>query len=154
MYIYISTCYVDIYVDVYIYSDPLSLRSTTRRCGPTWACAASTPRSTYIYIYAYTYIYIHIMYIYIYACVIGSLPPQVYNTEVWTNLGLCCFYASQYDMTLSCLDKALTLASDDAMADVWCRVFIYIYIYVHIHIHMYIHIHIYTYTYIYISIYM
>ena len=24
----------------------------------------------------------------------------VNNTELWNNLGLCCFYASQYDMTL------------------------------------------------------
>jgi len=33
-------------------------------------------------------------------------------------LGLCCFYASQYDMTLSCFERALALADDDNMADV------------------------------------
>ena len=32
----------------------------------------------------------------------------VNTTELWCNLGLCCFYASQYDMALSCLDKALS----------------------------------------------
>jgi tetratricopeptide repeat protein 8 len=42
------------------------------------------------------------------------------NTELWNNLGLCCFYASQYDMTLSCFEKALAMANDDNMADVWC----------------------------------
>ena len=41
------------------------------------------------------------------------------NTELWNNLGLCCFYASQYDMTLSCFEKALAMANDDNMADVW-----------------------------------
>ncbi|KAL1528340.1 hypothetical protein AB1Y20_009694 [Prymnesium parvum] len=50
------------------------------------------------------------------------LQMGVSNPELWCNLGLCCFYASQYDMALSCLDKALTLASDDAMADVWYNV--------------------------------
>ena len=40
--------------------------------------------------------------------------------ELWNNLGLCCFYASQYDMALSCLDRALSLANDNSMADVWC----------------------------------
>jgi hypothetical protein len=50
------------------------------------------------------------------------LQMGVNNTEIWTNLGLCCFYASQYDMTLSCFEKALALASDDAMADVWYNI--------------------------------
>ena len=25
------------------------------------------------------------------------------NTELWNNLGLCCFYASQYDYTVLCM---------------------------------------------------
>ncbi len=47
------------------------------------------------------------------------LQMGVQNTEVWNNLGLCCFYAAQYDMALSCFEKALSLADDAAMADVW-----------------------------------
>ena len=39
----------------------------------------------------------------------------VYSTELWNNLGLCCFYASQYDMTLSCFNRALQLADDTSM---------------------------------------
>ena len=34
------------------------------------------------------------------------LQMGVSNAQLWTNLGLCCFYASQYDITLSCFDKA------------------------------------------------
>lgn len=44
------------------------------------------------------------------------------TTELWNNLGLCCFYASQYDLTLSCFDRALGLAEDSNMADVWYNV--------------------------------
>jgi len=44
------------------------------------------------------------------------------STELWNNLGLSCFYASQYDMALSCLQRALALADDTASADVWYNV--------------------------------
>ena len=43
------------------------------------------------------------------------LQMGVNNTELWNNLGLCCFYASQYDMTLSCFERALALADDENM---------------------------------------
>ncbi len=46
----------------------------------------------------------------------------VQSTELWNNLGLCCFYAGQYDLTLGCFDRALSLADDDNMADVWYNV--------------------------------
>jgi tetratricopeptide repeat protein 8 len=46
----------------------------------------------------------------------------VNNTELWNNLGLCCFYASQYDMALHCFERALGLADDDNMADVWYNI--------------------------------
>ena len=46
----------------------------------------------------------------------------VYNTELFNNLGLCCFYAQQYDMTLNCFERALALATDDNIADVWYNV--------------------------------
>lgn len=50
------------------------------------------------------------------------LQMNVNNTEVWNNMGLCCFYASQYDIALGCFEKALALATDDNMADVWYNV--------------------------------
>lgn len=50
------------------------------------------------------------------------LQMGVNNTEVWNNIGLCCFYSSQYDMALGCFDRALNLASDEDMADVWYNI--------------------------------
>eukprot|EP01032_Pedospumella_encystans_P010280 gene10280-12032_t len=50
------------------------------------------------------------------------LQMGVNNTEVWNNVGLCCFYSSQYDMALGCFDRALSLADDEAMADVWYNI--------------------------------
>lgn len=44
------------------------------------------------------------------------------NTELWNNLGLCCIHAGQYDMTLSCFQRALELADDENMADVWYNI--------------------------------
>lgn len=43
----------------------------------------------------------------------------IYNCEIFNNLGLCCFYAQQYDMTLTCFERALSLATDESVADVW-----------------------------------
>ncbi|KAK3750717.1 hypothetical protein QZH41_017275, partial [Actinostola sp. cb2023] len=50
------------------------------------------------------------------------LQMGVYNSELFNNLGLCCFYAQQYDMTLNCFERALTLASDETMPDVWYNI--------------------------------
>ena len=47
------------------------------------------------------------------------LQMGVNNVELWNNLGLCCFYSAQYDMALNCFDRALSMASDEDMADVW-----------------------------------
>jgi len=47
------------------------------------------------------------------------LQMGVNNTELWNNLGLCCFYAAQYDMALNCFDRALSMSTDEDMADVW-----------------------------------
>uniref|UniRef100_A0A8C9W087 Tetratricopeptide repeat domain 8 n=1 Tax=Scleropages formosus TaxID=113540 RepID=A0A8C9W087_SCLFO len=48
------------------------------------------------------------------------LQMGVYNCQLYNNLGLCCFYAQQYDMTLSSFERALSLAaSDEETADVW-----------------------------------
>ena len=44
------------------------------------------------------------------------------TSELWNNLGLCCFQASQYDMSLTCFERALRLANDTAVADVWYNI--------------------------------
>lgn len=46
----------------------------------------------------------------------------VYNAELYNNLGLCCFYAQQYDLTLTCLLRALSIATDTTLADVWYNI--------------------------------
>lgn len=47
----------------------------------------------------------------------------VYNCQLYNNLGLCCFYAQQYDMTLSSFERALSLiANDEEQADVWYNI--------------------------------
>jgi len=48
----------------------------------------------------------------------------VSNSELWNNIGLCCFYAAQYDMSLGCFERALGMANDDVMADIWWVLFI------------------------------
>ena len=48
------------------------------------------------------------------------LMMGVANAELWNNLGLCCFYASQYDMTFRCFENALLVADNMVQADVWC----------------------------------
>jgi len=42
--------------------------------------------------------------------------------ELWNNLGLCCFYSGQYDLTLSCFERSLLLADDASMPDVWFNI--------------------------------
>lgn len=47
----------------------------------------------------------------------------VYTAELFNNLGLCCFYAQQYDMTLQSFERALSLSEDDLItADIWYNV--------------------------------
>lgn len=44
----------------------------------------------------------------------------IYNSQLFNNLGLCCFYAQQYDMILSSFERALSLAeNEEQAADVW-----------------------------------
>jgi tetratricopeptide repeat protein 8 len=50
------------------------------------------------------------------------LQMGVHSTALWNNIGLCCFYAGQYDVTLHCFERALQLADDDSAADVWFNV--------------------------------
>jgi len=37
-------------------------------------------------------------------------------------MGLCCFYAAQYDMALSCFERALSFGDDTTLADVWYNI--------------------------------
>ncbi|XP_024936761.1 tetratricopeptide repeat protein 8 isoform X2 [Cephus cinctus] len=50
------------------------------------------------------------------------LQMGVYNAEVFNNLGLCCFYSQQYDHTVSCFERAISLATDENIADVWYNI--------------------------------
>ena len=50
------------------------------------------------------------------------LQMGVHNTEIFLNVGLCCFYSQQYDIALNCLLRALSLASNDQRADVWYNI--------------------------------
>lgn len=50
------------------------------------------------------------------------LQMGICNAELYNNLALCCFYSQQYDMAVMCFERALTLATDDTMADVWYNI--------------------------------
>lgn len=55
-------------------------------------------------------------------CYRRLLQMGVHNAELFTNLGLCCFYAQQYDYTISCFERALSLATDESIADVYYNI--------------------------------
>lgn len=45
------------------------------------------------------------------------------NAEVYNNLALCCHHSQQFDMTITCFEKALECAEDDEIvADVWYNI--------------------------------
>lgn len=44
------------------------------------------------------------------------------SAEVWTNLGLSCFYAGQYDLCFSCFEKGLAQAEDALLPDIWYNI--------------------------------
>ena len=46
----------------------------------------------------------------------------VHNAELFNNLGLSCFYAQQYDMTLTCFERALATATNENVGDVWYNI--------------------------------
>jgi len=37
-------------------------------------------------------------------------------------MGLCCFYSAQYDMALSCFQRALLIGDDLTLAEVWYNI--------------------------------
>lgn len=43
----------------------------------------------------------------------------VAGADLWNNLGLSCFHASQYDMALGCFERALQQNDQSVEADVW-----------------------------------
>eukprot|EP00039_Didymoeca_costata_P031072 m.32991 g.32991 ORF g.32991 m.32991 type:complete len:81 (-) comp8476_c0_seq1:490-732(-) len=44
------------------------------------------------------------------------------SAELFNNLGLCCYYAQQFDMAMNSFESALELAEDDIMADIWYNI--------------------------------
>jgi tetratricopeptide repeat protein 8 len=50
------------------------------------------------------------------------LQMGINTAELWNNLGLCCFYASHFDVALHCFERALAAAGDQTMADVWYNI--------------------------------
>lgn len=46
----------------------------------------------------------------------------VYNAELFNNLALCSFYAQQYDYTISCFERAMSLCTEENVADVWYNI--------------------------------
>lgn len=44
----------------------------------------------------------------------------VHSAELYNNLGLCCLYSQQLDLTMACFQRALDLATDPVVkAEVW-----------------------------------
>ena len=50
------------------------------------------------------------------------LQMGISSPALWNNIGLSCFYASQFDMALGCFDKALHEAGDEETADIWYNI--------------------------------
>lgn len=46
----------------------------------------------------------------------------VHNAELFNNLGLCCFYAQQYDHVVTCFERAINLSTDENISDVWYNI--------------------------------
>lgn len=46
----------------------------------------------------------------------------VSNAELFTNIGLCCFYAQQFDLAVGCLERAINASDNDNQADIWYNI--------------------------------
>lgn len=44
------------------------------------------------------------------------------SAEVWNNMGLCAFYAGQYDFCLSCFERGLLMSDDTVSSDIWYNI--------------------------------
>ncbi|VDK80386.1 unnamed protein product [Litomosoides sigmodontis] len=47
------------------------------------------------------------------------LQVGVNSAELFMNLGLCCFFCQQFDLALSCIERAQVSANDEVIADIW-----------------------------------
>ncbi|VDK68413.1 unnamed protein product [Onchocerca ochengi] len=47
------------------------------------------------------------------------LQMGVNSAELFMNLGLCCFFCQQFDLAISCIERAQASASEEVIADVW-----------------------------------
>uniref|UniRef100_A0A5S6R415 Tetratricopeptide repeat protein 8 n=1 Tax=Trichuris muris TaxID=70415 RepID=A0A5S6R415_TRIMR len=50
------------------------------------------------------------------------LQMGVVTTEVYLNIGLCCFNAQQFDLAVDCLRQAVQMATDEQSGDVWYNI--------------------------------
>ncbi|ESN91534.1 hypothetical protein HELRODRAFT_156123 [Helobdella robusta] len=50
------------------------------------------------------------------------LQMGVCNAEIYNNIGLCCFHAQQYDITVTCFQRALLLSDSQSSGDVWYNI--------------------------------
>ncbi len=50
------------------------------------------------------------------------LQMGIHGAELYNNLGTCCFYAQQYDMALTCFERALAESTDETAADIWYNI--------------------------------
>lgn len=46
----------------------------------------------------------------------------VNSAELFLNLGLCCFYCQQFDLSISCIERARSVSTDDVAADIWYNI--------------------------------
>lgn len=50
------------------------------------------------------------------------LQLGVNSAELWTNIGICAFYSQYYDIALNCIDRALLMAKDEDLPDIWYNI--------------------------------
>lgn len=51
------------------------------------------------------------------------LQMGIFKAEIYNNIALCCFYSQQFDMVVTCFERALMFAeSDEMIADVWYNI--------------------------------
>lgn len=46
----------------------------------------------------------------------------VHNAEVFLNLGLCCYFSEQFDYVTPCIERAVDLATDENISDIWLNI--------------------------------
>uniref|UniRef100_A0A0N5ARG1 TPR_REGION domain-containing protein n=1 Tax=Syphacia muris TaxID=451379 RepID=A0A0N5ARG1_9BILA len=50
------------------------------------------------------------------------LQMGVNSPELFLNLGLCCFFCQQFDLSISCIERARSIATDDVLPDIWYNI--------------------------------